>query len=227
MSLTAVITNHNYGRFLRRCIESAIPYCDEILVYDDGSTDDSLAVLAEYPNVKVTHRDDATGDPIWGSNLGIEDATSTHLIFLDADNYLLSEPPQLDYDYVFAPILVVDINEQKLVKWTFAEYSTDPKIAYLEFQRSFPYPRMPFPWGGVWRTSWLKDKRWRGWETTQFAQDFRTAIDWCKELPTLSYHTTKFLAFRKHPDQWSEHPDRDVMYDEARLAQREELATIV
>lgn len=229
MSITAIITNHNYGRYLRRCIDSCLEFgIEEILVFNDGSTDDSMSILATYESILVTHREDATGDPIWGSNLGIEMATSTHLIFLDADNYLISDPHEVvnsspEVDYIFAPIRVVRDNEALVTVWKFPEYATNPIAAYREFQLSKPYPRMPFPWGGIWRTDWLKDKRWRGWRTTQFAQDFRTAIDWCKALPTLFYNTTAFLAFRKHKGQWSEHPDRDVMYAEARIAQGEPL----
>ncbi|OAM89135.1 glycosyltransferase [Termitidicoccus mucosus] len=46
-----LINNHNYAPFLRACIDSALAQVrpgDEIVVYDDGSTDDSRAILASY-----------------------------------------------------------------------------------------------------------------------------------------------------------------------------------
>lgn len=220
--ITAVVTSCNYQRYISRCIDSALAYGLRVRVYDDGSTDGSLATLAAYGDaITVVSRADSSGDPIWGSNLGIADCDTSHLLFLDADNYLIAEPPQLDYDYTFAPIQTVTEDEQPQRMWRFPEFSTDPRQAYADFQRSKPCPQMPFPWGGVWRTDFLRGKEWRGWETTQFAQDFRTAIDWCKHSPTLYYHQTAFLAFRQHPKQWSAHPDRDVMYAEARTAQSE------
>ena len=215
MSLTAVVTNHDYSRYLPRCLESAIAVCDEILVYDDGSTDDSLDVLARYP-VKVTHRDDATGDPVWGSNQGIQDATSTHLLFLDADNYLLSCPPTLDVDYCFAPIDVVRDDERLRCRWEYPDWPLDAHACWDTFIAAVArgkYP-MPFPWGGVWRTSFVKPLKWRPWDTTSFAADYRTALDWCKHSPTLAYHPTPFLAFRTHSGQWSESPERAVMQRE-------------
>lgn len=225
--ITAVVTAHNYGRYLKRCIDSAFANgIGEVLVYDDGSTDGTAAILATYGDrIRVTHRPDASGCPVWGSNLGIEQATGEHLIFLDADNYLTAEPPQLDYDYVFAPIEVVNNSEKRMTVWEFADWPTDAESCWQHFLAHDP-PPMPFPWGGVWRTSWLKGKRWRGWDTTQYAQDMRTALDWCKHRPTLAYSPQGFLTFRNHAGQWSQHPDRDVMYAEARLAKSEPFALL-
>ncbi len=112
MTLTAVITNHNYGQYLEQCLDSAIKFCDEVRVYDDASTDKSMDILQEYVELGVrgyfSTTGKPTGDPVWGSNMGIVQTKTTHLIFLDADNYLLSAPPQLDYDYVYSNIDVVD-----------------------------------------------------------------------------------------------------------------------
>lgn len=56
MLASILINNYNYGRYLKRCIESVLQqtYSDiEIIVYDDGSTDDSLEILSEYNKIKV------------------------------------------------------------------------------------------------------------------------------------------------------------------------------
>src|SRR6185312_16482025 len=49
--ISIVITNHNYGHFLRQAIDSALAmdYSDkEIIVSDDGSTDNSHAIIDSY-----------------------------------------------------------------------------------------------------------------------------------------------------------------------------------
>jgi glycosyltransferase involved in cell wall biosynthesis len=49
--ISIVITNHNYGRFLRQAIDSALAMdCSEkeIIVSDDGSTDNSHAIIDSY-----------------------------------------------------------------------------------------------------------------------------------------------------------------------------------
>jgi len=46
-----LINNYNNGRYLAACLDSALRQtvpADEIIVYDDGSTDDSLAILRGY-----------------------------------------------------------------------------------------------------------------------------------------------------------------------------------
>lgn len=219
MTLTAVVTNHNYGRYLSECLSTALAYCDEVLVYDDGSTDDSMEVLRGYP-VTVTHRKDATGDPVWGSNLGIEQASGTHIIFLDADNYLLSAPPQGEADYTFAPISVVSDRGTQRALWEYPDWPLTAEGCWQHFTQAAERGQciMPFPWGGVWRTGFIRDLRWRQWEHTAFAADYRTALDWCKHDPTLAYHATPFLAFRTHAGQWSASPERPLMEAEARAA---------
>ena len=123
MSITAVITNHDYGRYLRKCLDSAAEFCDEVLVYDDGSTDDSLSIIAEYPSVNVVSREGASGDPVWGSNHGIQDATSTHLIFLDSDNWLVARPPETDAEYTFCDLISARDDESFIERQPFGSLS--------------------------------------------------------------------------------------------------------
>ena len=219
--VTAVVTNHNYAHYLPECIESALRYCEEVLVYDDGSTDNSLALLEDYP-VRVIHRDDPSGDPVWGSNLGIEQATCSHLVFLDADNYLLRRPPQEDYDYLFADIQVINPEGVNTKVWRYAGWPLTAEGCWEQFLRQ---RNMPFPWGGVWRTAWLRDKRWRNFDDTILAADFRTALDWCKARPTLGHSDAPFLAFRRHPAQQTAVTEgRQAMYDEVtRIAETESM----
>lgn len=48
---SVLIDNYNNGPFLRSCVDSVLAQtqpADEVIVYDDGSTDDSLAILRSY-----------------------------------------------------------------------------------------------------------------------------------------------------------------------------------
>ena len=49
--VTVLINNHNYGRFLRQAIDSAINQTYqqvEVIVVDDGSTDESREIIVSY-----------------------------------------------------------------------------------------------------------------------------------------------------------------------------------
>src|SRR5262245_56995193 len=54
--ISVVVTCHNYGRYLRECLESLLAQerpADEIVVVDDASTDDTPEVAAFYANQGV------------------------------------------------------------------------------------------------------------------------------------------------------------------------------
>jgi glycosyltransferase involved in cell wall biosynthesis len=89
--VSVVVDNHNYERFLRDAIESALAQehpDTEVIVVDDGSTDDSRGVIAEYGQevrpVFKPQRGQASA-----LNAGFRVATGDAVIFLDADDTLL------------------------------------------------------------------------------------------------------------------------------------------
>jgi glycosyltransferase involved in cell wall biosynthesis len=89
-SVSIVITCYNHGRFLGEAIESARAQTlspIEIIVIDDGSTDDSFAVAAGFKDVKcLTGGNQGLAA---ARNLGFNASTGPFLIFLDADDRLM------------------------------------------------------------------------------------------------------------------------------------------
>ena len=62
-----VIPTFNYGRFLRRAIDSAVSQKGddfEVIVVDDGSTDDSPQIAASYGSRIGYVRQANAGDPL-------------------------------------------------------------------------------------------------------------------------------------------------------------------
>lgn len=89
-AVSIVIASFQYGRFLAEAIESALAQTIpvEIIVVDDGSTDESLEVARRYP-VKTVTLD--RGGVCRVRNRGAELATGRYLLFLDADDRLPSD----------------------------------------------------------------------------------------------------------------------------------------
>ena len=86
-----IINNFNYGRFLAEAIESALnqTYPDtEVIVVDDGSTDDSRDIIASYDKKIIPLLKD-NGGQTSTFNAGFQIARGNIVCFLDADDFLV------------------------------------------------------------------------------------------------------------------------------------------
>jgi glycosyltransferase involved in cell wall biosynthesis len=94
MKFSVLINNYNYGRFLDRALASVAAQtrpADEIIVVDDGSTDDSLKVARRWAerDARVTIIAKENGGQLSAFNAGFQAATGDILTFLDADDEYL------------------------------------------------------------------------------------------------------------------------------------------
>jgi glycosyltransferase involved in cell wall biosynthesis len=88
--VSVVINNFNYAEFLGLCIESAVSQTFEnveVIVSDDGSTDNSRAIIESYGSSIIASFKDNGGQ---GSalNAGYQMSSGDLIIFLDADDIL-------------------------------------------------------------------------------------------------------------------------------------------
>lgn len=88
--VSIAINNFNYGRFVREAIESALnqdyPNC-EVIIIDDGSTDNSREIIEEYRDrAKVVFK--SNGGQASAFNAGLSHSTGEIVLFLDSDDYL-------------------------------------------------------------------------------------------------------------------------------------------
>ena len=100
--VSVIMPTHNDVRFLTRAIDSVLSqsFKDwELLVVDDGSTDDTPTVIADYAKrdkrIRPFRIDVASGSPTKPRNIGIENATGRYIAFLDSDDLWL--PTKLEH----------------------------------------------------------------------------------------------------------------------------------
>jgi glycosyltransferase involved in cell wall biosynthesis len=90
--ISVVICNYNYAKYVAKAIDSVINQtykAYEIIVVDDGSTDDSLAQIKTYiENIKLIKK--VNGGQISAYNKGFEHVSGDVVLFLDSDDLLLA-----------------------------------------------------------------------------------------------------------------------------------------
>lgn len=92
--ISVYITNYNYARFLKKAIDSVLSQsCHdyELLIIDDGSTDDSKNIIEGYasnPKIKIIYQHNKGLNVT--NNIAIRAALGKYIIRLDADDYLVS-----------------------------------------------------------------------------------------------------------------------------------------
>jgi hypothetical protein len=94
--VSVVVPCYNYGRYLRHAIDSVLlqTFTDwEMIVVDDGSTDDSREVaaraIAEHPGRRIRLvTQPNSGQPAYPRNRGIRESAGEYLLCLDPDDLL-------------------------------------------------------------------------------------------------------------------------------------------
>jgi len=87
-AVSVIIPTYNCGRFLRESLDSILAQTDhdlEVIVVDDGSTDDTPSVLDEYAG-RIAVVQGAHGGLSAARNLGLDHATGEWVAFHDADD---------------------------------------------------------------------------------------------------------------------------------------------
>jgi glycosyltransferase involved in cell wall biosynthesis len=125
MKASCLINTYNYARYVERAIESALHQSSpffEILVVDDGSTDESGEVLAKYvdhPKVQVIQKEN--GGQLSAFNAGVVASSGDLICFLDADDmyqpdFLMKVIGVFDQhpgvDHVFCDRWIIDGNDE-------------------------------------------------------------------------------------------------------------------
>ena len=138
MLVTILITNYNYGKWIRRAIrscrnQSMNPYEYEIIVVDDKSTDDSTHILSQYihcPNITIIFNEHNVG---LGKSCqtGIQRALGKYIVRVDADDYI-------HIDFLTILSCYATCNNSKAVACDYLEVDIDETILCRKSQKDYP-----------------------------------------------------------------------------------------
>lgn len=89
--VTVIIPFHNAAMYLRKCIDSVLdqtwPYIEVILI-NDGSSDDSLAIATSYESDRIKVFSQEKGGAAKARNRGLIESKGAFIQFLDADDFI-------------------------------------------------------------------------------------------------------------------------------------------
>ncbi|WP_440602883.1 bifunctional glycosyltransferase/CDP-glycerol:glycerophosphate glycerophosphotransferase [Bacillus sp. GB_SG_008] len=143
LKLSVVIANYNKEQYLEQCLNSVINQTlkdIQIIVVDDGSTDNSIEILRtyekQYEQITVYVQDNAGVSA--ARNSGLQHAKGEYVTFLDADDYVNPTAYEQLYKHVIKEGADIGIANIKC----FNEYKQWP-LSYMKkvFQKGLPTVR--------------------------------------------------------------------------------------
>ena len=219
MKVSIIIRAYNAEKTLARAIESALGQsfpknAFEIIVIDDGSTDQTLNIARTFKNVRAVTQENAGA--IMAANRGLKEARGEYVSFLDADDRL--EPN-------FVSVLVPALESNPDLHFVYCDYWEEGKD-----KRTLVSPRSPFEGllgDMLFRAAVLRAEG--GFRTFLFAEYellLRTIGRWRSvhiEQPLFTYvrHASSISANKQHvmqalEDLKSVHPDKIAIIDTIR-----------
>ncbi len=122
MHVSVIMPTFNYGRFIGQAIESVLSQTHrnwELIIVDDGSTDDTSAVVSNFKDTRIRYARLENGGVSRARNHGLDLARGEALAFLDADDVWL--PHKLE-----AQVRVLSIEpEVGFVACNFVRFKSD------------------------------------------------------------------------------------------------------
>jgi glycosyltransferase involved in cell wall biosynthesis len=93
IDISIIIPVYNMEKYLKQCLDSVFCQIDEnieVIIVNDGSTDDSRKVIEKYLNLykNVVYIEQENQGVSISRNKGIERAKGEYIMFLDSDDYL-------------------------------------------------------------------------------------------------------------------------------------------
>lgn len=95
IDISIIIPVYNPGKLVKRCLDSIVSqrgsYSYEVLMVDDGSTDNSSSIIKSYNNASFVLMHQENAGPAKARNRGIDAAKGRYIAFIDADDYWLPD----------------------------------------------------------------------------------------------------------------------------------------
>ena len=152
--VSIIIPIYNAENTIEKCISSILKqtYKDyELLLIDDGSTDNSLKVIkkySKYKNIRILNQENH--GVAYTRNRGIKEATGDYIMFIDNDDFI-------DSDYIEKHITIISKENSDIVISGYRRINVENKVLHEEKLRDTYWSRFIImaPWAKIFRRDFL------------------------------------------------------------------------
>lgn len=156
--ISVIIPVYNAEKHIAKCVDSILPQLqanDELLLINDGSTDNTLSVLNK---LESNHRvirviDKSNEGTAKTRNLGIQEAKGEYICFVDNDDFL-------DSDYIESYYNSIEGTQYNLVMGSYRRCTDDEVLFSLNVTDNKWFQLMVVaPWAKIYRRSFLIENK--------------------------------------------------------------------
>lgn len=213
-TLSVIVPIYNAEKYLSRCLDSLLDQDVgdyEIICVNDGSTDSSSTILADYgkrfPNVIRIVEQQNQGLPA-ARNVGMEVSQGEVIAFCDVDDYLIPGA----YGYVMNNFWRADVQLLRFDSLTLDKYvlkswketnDVEGKLCYegtaWDFIRE-RHPGLGFVWNNLYRRSFLEKNRIQ-FRPVKQCEDEAFNLDVYIHNPFMMYVSSNLYRYTVSPEQ--------------------------
>jgi len=205
-TVAVIIPTFNQARFLAEAIMSVLAQtrpANEIIVVDDGSTDEPANVVSRFQKVQLIRQ--GNRGPSAARNAGLRCCKASHIVFLDADDRLLPTAletglrciaQQPDCGFVYGALRTISENGHPIESNFFIPVTGDPHLAFIR-QNLIAMPAV-----ALYRRDCLLAVK--GWdETMRRCEDHDIYLRMAQRYPIVS-HPDLVAEYRQHGENTSQ-----------------------
>jgi len=205
-TIAVIIPTFNQARFLAEAIMSVLAQtrpANEIIVVDDGSTDEPANVVSQFQKVQLIRQDNR--GPSAARNTGLRCCSASHIVFLDADDRLIPTAletglrciaQQPDCGFVYGALRLISENGHPIGSNLFTPINGEAHLAFLRQNL------ISMPAAALYRRDCLLAVK--GWdESMRRCEDHDIYLRMARRYPIVS-HPNLVAEYRQHSENTSQ-----------------------
>lgn len=210
--VSAIIPVYNSEKYIKKCIDSLIKQTlknIEIILINDGSSDDSLRILRQYEkgDERIVVIDQKNNGPSSARNKGIDIAKGEYISFIDSDDWvdetmfeeMYNSAKENNSDLVICDMKLVNKDEETYI--TGLNYPirnlSERAMKEIIFKELLSNSQFNSMANKIFRTSIIKKNNIRLDKDIYYAEDWLFNVEFFRRSKKISYINKAFYYYRR------------------------------